>query len=222
MTGARRCARRWPSPSMGGRCSPASPGRRSRPPGTASWTPPPTERRSPAGSPATRTGTSPSRPAPRARTCWTSTSTARPGTGSPPSTSCAAPGCWKAPAPMSRTPSGGLHAYFTGTSQRNGHLPGQHLDFRSAGGYVLVPPSRSTESPTSCSGPRAAAAGSTGPQSPGCSSPRTAPAPARRDKPRTGTLADWPPGSPARRRETATRACSGPPTAPWRPTTPPT
>jgi hypothetical protein len=41
-----------------------------------------------------------------------------------------------------RTPSGGLHAYFTGTGQRNGHLPGYHLDFRSRGGYVLTPPSR--------------------------------------------------------------------------------
>jgi bifunctional DNA primase/polymerase-like protein len=41
-----------------------------------------------------------------------------------------------------RTPSGGLHAYFTGTGQRSGHLAGQHLDFRSAGGYVLVPPSQ--------------------------------------------------------------------------------
>jgi hypothetical protein len=40
-----------------------------------------------------------------------------------------------------RTASGGLHAYFTGTGQRNGHLPGHHLDFRSAGGYVLTPPS---------------------------------------------------------------------------------
>jgi hypothetical protein len=40
-----------------------------------------------------------------------------------------------------RTPSGGLHAYFTGSAQRNGHLPGSHLDFRSAGGYVLAPPS---------------------------------------------------------------------------------
>jgi hypothetical protein len=46
-----------------------------------------------------------------------------------------------------RTPSGGLHAYFTGTSQRNGHLPGQHLDFRSAGGYVLVPPSEVDKKP---------------------------------------------------------------------------
>jgi Bifunctional DNA primase/polymerase, N-terminal len=41
-----------------------------------------------------------------------------------------------------RTPSGGLHAYFTGTDQRNGHLPDCHLDFRSRGGYVLTPPSR--------------------------------------------------------------------------------
>jgi Bifunctional DNA primase/polymerase, N-terminal len=41
-----------------------------------------------------------------------------------------------------RTPSGGLHAYFTGTGQRNGHLPGHHLDFRSRGGYVLTPPSQ--------------------------------------------------------------------------------
>ena len=41
-----------------------------------------------------------------------------------------------------RTPSGGLHAYFTGTTQRCGHLPAHHLDFRSAGGYVLAPPSQ--------------------------------------------------------------------------------
>jgi Bifunctional DNA primase/polymerase, N-terminal len=40
------------------------------------------------------------------------------------------------------TPSGGLHAYFTGSDQRNGHLPAHHLDFRSTGGYVLTPPSQ--------------------------------------------------------------------------------
>jgi hypothetical protein len=39
------------------------------------------------------------------------------------------------------TPSGGVHAYYAGTRQRNGHLAGCHLDFRSAGGYVLAPPS---------------------------------------------------------------------------------
>jgi hypothetical protein len=41
-----------------------------------------------------------------------------------------------------RTPGGGLHAYFTGSAQRNGHLPSHHLDFRSRGGYVVAPPSR--------------------------------------------------------------------------------
>jgi hypothetical protein len=40
-----------------------------------------------------------------------------------------------------RTPSGGLHAYFAGSGQRSAHLPSSHLDFRSAGGYVLAPPS---------------------------------------------------------------------------------
>lgn len=48
-----------------------------------------------------------------------------------------------------RTPSGGLHLHYPGTDQRNGTLPGQHLDFRGAGGYVLLPPSRvQTESYT--------------------------------------------------------------------------
>lgn len=41
-----------------------------------------------------------------------------------------------------RTPSGGLHAYFVGTRQPCGRLPRQHLDFKAAGGYVLVPPSQ--------------------------------------------------------------------------------
>ena len=40
-----------------------------------------------------------------------------------------------------RTPSGGLHAYFTGSEQGNGRLARQHLDFRSKGGYVVAPPS---------------------------------------------------------------------------------
>jgi hypothetical protein len=41
-----------------------------------------------------------------------------------------------------RTPGGGLHAYFTGTTQRCAHLAGHRLDFLSVGGYVLAPPSR--------------------------------------------------------------------------------
>lgn len=40
-----------------------------------------------------------------------------------------------------RTPGGGIHLYFTGSHQRSGHLAGQHVDFRSEGGYVLAPPS---------------------------------------------------------------------------------
>jgi hypothetical protein len=45
------------------------------------------------------------------------------------------------PKAIVRTPSGGLHAYFTGTGQRNGHIPGRHIDFRGLGGYVVSPPS---------------------------------------------------------------------------------
>jgi Bifunctional DNA primase/polymerase, N-terminal len=41
-----------------------------------------------------------------------------------------------------RSPSSGVHAYFTGTKQGNRRLPRHHLDFRSKGGYVVAPPSR--------------------------------------------------------------------------------
>jgi len=40
------------------------------------------------------------------------------------------------------TPSGGLHAYFTGSEQSSRRLPRQHLDLRARGGYVLAPPSQ--------------------------------------------------------------------------------
>ena len=40
-----------------------------------------------------------------------------------------------------RTPSGGLHAYYAGTSQPSGRLVRDFLDFKAAGGYVLAPPS---------------------------------------------------------------------------------
>jgi hypothetical protein len=46
-----------------------------------------------------------------------------------------------------RTPSGGLHAYFTGSEQGNGRLPRHHLDFRSKGGYVVAPPSHVNSTP---------------------------------------------------------------------------
>lgn len=40
-----------------------------------------------------------------------------------------------------RTRSGGLHIHYAGTAQPCGSLPRHHLDFKAAGGYVLVPPS---------------------------------------------------------------------------------
>ena len=46
------------------------------------------------------------------------------------------------PMAIVRTPSGGFHSYFKGTNQRNGHIPGVYVDFRSQGGYVVAPPSR--------------------------------------------------------------------------------
>jgi hypothetical protein len=41
-----------------------------------------------------------------------------------------------------QTPSRGIHLYYRGTDQRNGTIRGQHIDFRSRGGYVVAPPSR--------------------------------------------------------------------------------
>jgi hypothetical protein len=46
------------------------------------------------------------------------------------------------PLAIVQTPSGGLHAYFKGTEQRSAKIPGQHLDFRAQGGYVVAPPSQ--------------------------------------------------------------------------------
>ncbi len=46
---------------------------------------------------------------------------------------------------LTRTPSGGLHAYFPairGVEQRCWQVPGEHIDFRGDGGYVIAPPSR--------------------------------------------------------------------------------
>ena len=87
------------------RYRPRPPGRHHRPRG-----------RSPPGSTGTRTGTWPSPPAPPDPTSWTSTTTAPPGTGTPRSPGCPRSACWTARPDYVRTPSGGLHAYFTGSA----------------------------------------------------------------------------------------------------------
>ena len=46
------------------------------------------------------------------------------------------------PQAVIRTPSGGMHAYYQGTLQRNGSLPEHAVDFRSTGGYVVTAPSK--------------------------------------------------------------------------------
>jgi hypothetical protein len=46
------------------------------------------------------------------------------------------------PRAIIRTPSSGMHAWYAGTEQRNGHIAKAHLDFRSTGGYVVAPPSQ--------------------------------------------------------------------------------
>lgn len=38
-----------------------------------------------------------------------------------------------------RTPSGGLHIYFKGTNQSCGRLPKHFIDWKSCGGYILLP-----------------------------------------------------------------------------------
>lgn len=41
-----------------------------------------------------------------------------------------------------RTPTGGEHLYFEATTQGNGSIPKAGVDFRSAGGYVVMPPTQ--------------------------------------------------------------------------------
>lgn len=64
------------------------------------------------------------------------------GTGFPALSRLARAGLTRDAAAWVRTPGGGLHAYYAGTAQRSSRLPGSHLDFKAAGGYVLAPPSQ--------------------------------------------------------------------------------
>lgn len=54
---------------------------------------------------------------------------------------CKAAGFLPRPLAVVATPSGGLHCYYPGTSQACSSLPRHFIDFKAAGGYVLVPPS---------------------------------------------------------------------------------
>ena len=121
-----------------------------------------------------------------------------------------------------RTPSGGLHAYFTGSHQRNGHLAGHHLDFRSAGGYVLTLPSQVDGHPYQLISQPGGRPAWTGPPSHGSCNPNPVASGPASPRPRPGTWAGWPAGSPPSPKATATPACSGRPTAPWKPIPPPT
>ena len=121
-----------------------------------------------------------------------------------------------------RTPSGGLHAYFTGSAQRNGHLPAHYLDFRSRGGYVLAPPSRVDGKPYEVIRTVNADGALNWATITALLEPHRQPRRPSRARTQAGVWATWPGGSPARPKATATRACSGPPTAPWRTTRPPT
>ena len=81
------------------------------------------------------------------------------GTGSPPSASSARRGLLDTANAIVATPSGGLHAYFTGSDQPSGRLPSQHLDFRAHGGYILAPPSQVDGRPYQAHRHRAASGG---------------------------------------------------------------
>ena len=92
------------------------------------------------------------------------------------------------------TPSGGLHAYFTGSDQRCGKLTGHHLDFRAHGGYILAPPSQVGGRPYQVIRHRDHPAAWTGPRSPACSNPSGTP-PSGRPGLSAATSATSPPGS---------------------------
>ncbi|MFI7134200.1 bifunctional DNA primase/polymerase [Nonomuraea sp. NPDC050153] len=63
------------------------------------------------------------------------------GTGWPAFSRCKAAGLLPEPYAINGTPSGGIHALYVGTDQACGSLRKHHLDFKAAGGYILIPPS---------------------------------------------------------------------------------
>ncbi|MGW2143202.1 bifunctional DNA primase/polymerase [Nonomuraea bangladeshensis] len=63
------------------------------------------------------------------------------GAGWPAFNRCKAAGLLPEPLFVNSTPSGGIHAGYVGTDQACGSLRKHKLDFKSAGGYILLPPS---------------------------------------------------------------------------------
>lgn len=63
------------------------------------------------------------------------------GTGWPAFNRCKAAGLLPEPFALNSTPSGGIHALYVGTDQACGSLKRHFVDFKSMGGYVVVPPS---------------------------------------------------------------------------------
>jgi len=71
-----------------------------------------------------------------------------------------------------RTPAGGMHAYFAGSDQHNGHLARHHVDFRSHGGYIVGAASHVDGRPYQVIKTPAATAAWTGTRPPGCWNPK--------------------------------------------------
>ena len=221
MTDDPPCARPWPTPAAAGRSSPACPARRSPPPATATATPPPTSEqitawfsRHPGRNLAIATGA----PGPDVLDV---DHHGPAGNGYPAFGQLHTPGCSTARtlrAHPQRRPARLLHRHRPALRPPARH----HLDFRSAGGYVLAPPSQVDGHPYRLLGnPRPRRPLNWDASAARCPPSRSGsgPSPAR---PRTGTWTPWPAGSPPSPRATATPACSGPPTAPSKLTPPPT
>ena len=133
-----------PEASRSFRASPAA-SARSLP--TASRTPALSSTSSTSGGGGTLTPTSASRPARPAASTWSTSTSTQTGSGFAAFEHARRAGFVEGWAWLVRTPSGGLHAYFLRTSereQRSWQVPSKHIDFRGDGGYIIVPPSRVT------------------------------------------------------------------------------